>query len=86
MFLERLDAVHRAYVVQNDPYPRNVLIVPGNIDRVVWIDLTLPSIFASGRHLHLMDDNEATFKKQLLEGCGRLSVSSDRHSLLLFMI
>lgn len=33
-----LKEIHRAKVLHRDPYPRNMMIVPSNPDRVLWID------------------------------------------------
>jgi hypothetical protein len=57
----------------NDPYPRTVLIVPGNPERVVWIDFDIAINFGSGRRLQLVEDNETGFEKQLVEGLWSLA-------------
>ncbi|EFW17932.1 conserved hypothetical protein [Coccidioides posadasii str. Silveira] len=50
--IQGITAVHHAGVVHNDPYPKNVLIVPGaatngSDDRVVWIDFDIALNFGS---------------------------------------
>ncbi|KMU75187.1 hypothetical protein CISG_04135 [Coccidioides immitis RMSCC 3703] len=50
--IQGITAVHHARVVHNDPYPNNVLIVPGaatngSDDRVVWIDFDIALNFGS---------------------------------------
>ncbi len=33
-----LEEMHNTKILHRDPYPRNMMIVPGNPDRVLWID------------------------------------------------
>jgi serine/threonine protein kinase len=43
--IEALAQVHNALVVHNDIYPRNILIVPGNPERVILIDFDIAITF-----------------------------------------
>ncbi|KAL3468845.1 serine/threonine protein kinase [Aspergillus californicus] len=43
--IERLKEIHRAGVLHRDLYPRNLLLVRGNPDRLVWIDFDVATTF-----------------------------------------
>lgn len=76
-------AVHRARVLHNDPYPKNVLIVPGSEsrgidDRVVWIDFDIAINFGSekfGGVVKYDESKEFAFEQRLVEGYGMMLVS-----------
>lgn len=34
-----IQKIHSALIEHNDTYPKNILIVPGDSERVVWIDV-----------------------------------------------
>lgn len=40
-----MKAIHRAGVQHRDIYPRNLLLVRGNPDRLVWIDFDVATTF-----------------------------------------
>lgn len=40
-----LDDLHRARVLHGDPMPRNMMIVPGEPDRVLWVDFDSAQTF-----------------------------------------
>jgi hypothetical protein len=37
-FMEYLEEIHRALVLHDDIYPRNMWIFPDSVDRVMWLD------------------------------------------------
>lgn len=39
--------IHKALVHHQDIYPKNVLVVPGQPERVVWIDFDVATTFSS---------------------------------------
>ncbi|OJD15393.1 hypothetical protein AJ78_04363 [Emergomyces pasteurianus Ep9510] len=77
-----IEAVHRARVAHNDPYPKNLLIVPGMTsngtdDRVVWIDFDIAFNFGSmrvGGRLQYDESIEAANEKSLVESYGMMLV------------
>jgi Lipopolysaccharide kinase (Kdo/WaaP) family len=40
-----LREIHNAKVLHHDPYPRNMMVVPGEPDRVLWIDFDRAQTF-----------------------------------------
>lgn len=82
--------MHRARVVHNDPYPKDVLIVPGwatdGSDRVVWIDFDIALNFGSqkvGERLQYDETEEAVFEKKLVESYGMMLVSLALYNYIL---
>lgn len=73
-----IQAVHRARVLHNDPYPKNVLIVPGmasngSDDRAVWVDFDIALNFGSvevGGRLLYDESTEAAFEERLVKSLG----------------
>lgn len=43
-----LEDIHRAKVLHGDPYPRNMMVVPGEQERVLWIDFDSAQTFSEG--------------------------------------
>ncbi|KAJ9258381.1 hypothetical protein DTO271D3_4787 [Paecilomyces variotii] len=43
-----LEDIHRAKVLHGDPYPRNMTVVPGEQERVLWIDFDSAQTFSEG--------------------------------------
>ncbi|OJD12123.1 hypothetical protein AJ78_07227 [Emergomyces pasteurianus Ep9510] len=84
-----IQAVHRARVVHNDPYPKNVLIVPEltksqSDERVVWIDFDIALNFGSanfGAKLQYNENTEIAFEKSLVERYGRALKDDQRQGL-----
>lgn len=45
--------IHKALVHHRDIYPKNILVVPEQADRVVWVDFDVATTFSSmGRCEH----------------------------------
>ena len=65
-----LKEVHHAKVLHRDPYPRNMMIVPGNPDRVLWIDFdraqTYSSPLTASQREWFRSDNQVM--KEFVEG------------------
>ncbi|KAK9236648.1 hypothetical protein V1525DRAFT_406436 [Lipomyces kononenkoae] len=45
--MDGIKQIHGAHVHHQDIYPRNILIVPGDPERVVWIDFDVATTFTS---------------------------------------
>jgi hypothetical protein len=43
--IDGIKGIHSAFVHHNGIYPKNILVVPGNPERVVWIDFDVASTF-----------------------------------------
>ncbi|PGG99091.1 hypothetical protein GX51_06431 [Blastomyces parvus] len=84
-----IQAVHRARVVHNDLYPKNVKIVPGvtksrSDERVLWIDFDIALNFGSakvGARLQYDESTEIAFEETLVESYGRALEEDQRQGL-----
>lgn len=43
--------IHLALIEHNDPYPKNVLIVPGDPERVIWIDFDVSIVYPNNTYI-----------------------------------
>ncbi|KAK2804854.1 hypothetical protein FQN51_001496 [Onygenales sp. PD_10] len=73
-----IQAIHRARVVHNDPYPKNVMIVPGTAsngsdERVVWIDFDIALNYGSekvGGRIQYDESSEIEYEERIVESFG----------------
>ncbi|WEW57294.1 hypothetical protein PRK78_002759 [Emydomyces testavorans] len=49
--IDGIQQVHSALVEHNDPYPKNIMIVPGNVERVVWIDFDVAITYPDSTYI-----------------------------------
>lgn len=51
--------IHAAHVLHRDVYPKNILIVPGDKARIVWVDFDVATTFSiEGPHEQRLSENE----------------------------
>ncbi|KAE8330925.1 hypothetical protein BDV39DRAFT_201520 [Aspergillus sergii] len=46
-----IQQIHLALIEHNDPYPKNILIVPGDPERVVWIDFDFAVVYPDNTYI-----------------------------------
>lgn len=49
--LRGIREIHRARILHYDIYPKNILIVPGEPERVVWVDFDVAKTFSATENL-----------------------------------
>ncbi|PYI09833.1 hypothetical protein BO78DRAFT_362358 [Aspergillus sclerotiicarbonarius CBS 121057] len=47
--MQGLKEIHQAKVLHNDPYPRNILIVHGDPERIVWVDFDVSMSYSDSQ-------------------------------------
>ncbi|KAH8435281.1 uncharacterized protein LDX57_012912 [Aspergillus melleus] len=52
--MQGLSEIHRARVLHNDPYPKNIVLVHGEASRVVWIDFDVSTTYTEAQ----MEDHQ----------------------------
>ncbi|KAJ5953208.1 serine/threonine protein kinase [Penicillium verhagenii] len=57
--IEGMRDIHRAGVQHNDIFPRNILVVSGDPDRLVWVDFDLATTFTNSGPEDLISCNSA---------------------------
>ncbi|EEH19928.2 hypothetical protein PABG_02187 [Paracoccidioides brasiliensis Pb03] len=46
-----IEQIHSALIEHNDPYPKNILIVPGDPERVMWIDFDVAITYPDSTYI-----------------------------------
>ncbi|OJD21069.1 hypothetical protein ACJ73_07592 [Blastomyces percursus] len=62
--------IHLALIEHNDPYPKNVLIVPGDPERVVWIDFDVAIVYPNETYIGERERGWIEFETRCVESCG----------------
>jgi hypothetical protein len=68
--------VHLALIEHNDPYPKNIAIVPGEPERVMWIDFDVAITYPDGTHIGDRERGWIEFETKCVESVGRKLVSA----------
>lgn len=66
--------IHSALIEHNDPYPKNVLIVPGDPERIVWIDFDVAIVYPDETYLGERERGWMEFETRCVESCGLMLV------------
>lgn len=69
--IEGMKQIHNAHVHHQDIYPKNLLLVPGEPERVVWIDFDIATTFA---RMGPPEKAYCEYEDQLVEGFGNALV------------
>ncbi|KAJ6180961.1 hypothetical protein N7519_011422 [Penicillium mononematosum] len=62
--------IHVALVEHNDPYPKNILIVPGDLERVIWIDFVVAIVYPNDAYIGKKERNRIEFETEVIESFG----------------
>ncbi|KAK2834926.1 hypothetical protein FQN49_006774 [Arthroderma sp. PD_2] len=65
-----IQQVHSALVEHNDTYPKNILIVPGSPERVMWIDFDVAITFPDVSYIGDRERGWIEFEAACVEGFG----------------
>lgn len=72
-----LERIHNALIHHRDIYPKNILIVRGHPERVVWIDFDVSVTFDSGKPMGRQGEEYCNFEVELIKSFGDLLVCSN---------
>ncbi|OJD21016.1 hypothetical protein ACJ73_07645 [Blastomyces percursus] len=64
--------IHSALIEHNDPYPKNVLIVPGDPERVVWIDFDVTIVYPNETYIGKKESRYIEFETRVVESYGTM--------------
>lgn len=70
-----IDAIYSAYVEHNDTYSKNILIVQGSLERVVWIDFDIAITYQIA-NLSAGIEKDLQYETEVVKSLGRLLVGS----------
>lgn len=73
--IEGIKRVHEALVGHNDPYPKNIVIVPGSPERVMWIDFDVAITYPDSSYVGERERVWIELERQRVECFGKLLVS-----------
>ena len=62
-----LDEIHDTKVLHRDPYPRNMMIIPGNPDRVLWIDFDRAQTYSYSEPVTAQQQEWFNFENQMMK-------------------
>lgn len=68
--------VHLALIEHNDPYPKNIAIVPGEPEGVMWIDFDVAITYPDGTYIGDRERGWIEFETKCVESVGRKLVSA----------
>lgn len=71
-----IQQIHSALVEHNDTYPKNILIIPGDPERVVWIDFDVAITYPSNTYIGDRERGWIKEETECVKGFGVKLVSS----------
>lgn len=72
-----LEGIHSALIHHHDVYPKNILIVRGPPERVVWMDFDVAVTFDPGKPMGCQGEEYCNFEMELIKSFGDLLVCSN---------
>ncbi|QSS65190.1 hypothetical protein I7I51_06032 [Histoplasma capsulatum] len=79
-----IEQIHSALVEHNDPYPKNILIVPGDPERVMWIDFDVAITYPDSTYIREKERGWIEFETSCVESFGRTLVCTSEIILVSF--
>ena len=79
-----IQKIHLALIEHNDPYPKNILIVPGDLERVIWIDFDVAIVYPNDAYIGKKERGRIVFETEVVESFGWLLVRLRRQLIASF--
>ncbi|EER38046.1 conserved hypothetical protein [Histoplasma capsulatum var. duboisii H88] len=76
-----IEQIHSALVEHNDAYPKNILIVPGDPERVMWIDFDVAITYPDSTHIREKERGWIEFETSCVESFGRMLADDQKQGL-----
>ncbi|EDN07417.1 predicted protein [Histoplasma mississippiense (nom. inval.)] len=78
-----IQQIHSALVEHNDPYPKNIMIVPDDSERVVWIDFDVAITYPDSTYIGDREHGWIEIETRQIESVGvkLVDASDDIHFL-----
>lgn len=74
--VDGIKQVHLALVEHNNPYPKNIVIVPGGLERVMWIDFDVAITYPNSSYIGDRELGWIEFETGCVEDFGVMLVSA----------
>ena len=81
-----IQKIHLALIEHNDPYPKNILIVPGDLEKVMWIDFDVAIVYPNDPYIGKKERGRIVFETEIVESFGWLLVRLCRQLILAFKL
>lgn len=78
--------VHLALIEHNDSYPKNIVIVPGNPERVVWIDFDVAITYPDSTYIGDRERDWIEFETERVEDFGLMLVGAQNLFSLFYFL
>ncbi|KAK2807020.1 hypothetical protein FQN50_005594 [Emmonsiellopsis sp. PD_5] len=76
-----IQQIHLALVEHNDPYPKNILIVPGDQERVVWVDFDVAIVYPNDTYIGEKGRYRIEFETEVIKSFGSLLEQDQKKGL-----
>ncbi|KKZ63789.1 hypothetical protein EMCG_01893 [[Emmonsia] crescens] len=76
-----IQQIHLALVEHNDPYPKNILIIPDDPERVVWIDFDVAIVYPNNTYIGKKEHQRIEFETEVVESFGWLLEEDQKKGL-----
>ncbi|PGH35720.1 hypothetical protein GX50_01433 [[Emmonsia] crescens] len=72
-----IQQVHSALIEHNDPYPKNIMIIPGDLERVMWIDFDVAITYPDTTYIGIRERRWIEIETRRVEDFG-ISLADDQ--------
>lgn len=78
-----IQQIHSAFIEHNDPYPKNIMIVSDDSERVVWIDFDVAITYPDSSYIGDREHDWIEIETRWVESVGvkLVGTSDNGHSL-----
>ncbi|EEP81146.1 predicted protein [Uncinocarpus reesii 1704] len=77
--VDGIKQIHSALIDHNDPYPKNILIVPGDPERVVWLDFDVAITYPNSAYIGERDRGWLEMETARVECFGEMLVGTSNN-------
>ncbi|EEH34752.2 hypothetical protein PAAG_05799 [Paracoccidioides lutzii Pb01] len=67
-----IQQVHSALIKHNDPFPKNIIIIPSHLERVIWIDGDVAIVYRNDIYIGKNGRSRFEFETEVVKSFGQL--------------
>ncbi|KAM5457632.1 hypothetical protein MaudCBS49596_000830 [Microsporum audouinii] len=79
--VEGIKQIHSALIEHNDSYPKNIVIVPGDPERVLWIDFDVAITYPDSTYIGDKERGWINFETECVESFGLMLENDQKQGL-----
>ncbi|KKZ58600.1 hypothetical protein EMCG_05496 [[Emmonsia] crescens] len=76
-----IEEVHLALVEHNDLYSKNIFIIPGDLERVIWVDFDVAIVYLNKTYIGKKGHSRIEFETEVVESFGQLLEEDQKKGL-----